>query len=164
MKYRFVHKSYLNLDELIDLYTAMETQRLTGAVFYDTISMDALSWVEYLEDQRCWLVRIENMIQETVGVFWLNGYMGRSAQIHFCVWRGQFKNSLDIGREGIEWLKKNKVVDSLYGVTPDSYTHVLKFLKKLGFQIKGKLPGACHLAHHKKYIPGVISVLDLNKE
>ena len=66
------------------------------------------------------------------------------------------KTSLGLGLDGLS-------IDALYGLTPKPYRHVTKLITDMGFELRGTLPQACYLARQKRYVPGVISVLDLTQ-
>ena len=99
-----------------------------------------------------------------VGFFWLNGYMGRTAQIHFAIFEECRQDSVQIGKAALAWLEELGWLHSVYGLTPATHRHVFPFIQAIGFQILGNIPGACWVERKNKYVDGVASVYDFRRQ
>ncbi|MCP4455809.1 MAG: hypothetical protein GY809_30490 [Planctomycetes bacterium] len=163
-QYYFNHKTYLSTAEIEELYHLVIDQGLEDILFYDRGITSVEDWMSFTS-QEAWLVQVKDGAggPSPVAMFWLTGFMGRSAQIHFCTFKAAGDDRLRVGLTSMEWLRRTGVLDSVYGCTPEPYRHAIKFIKKIGFELRGTLPGACHLAKYDKHVPGVVSVLDLSK-
>jgi hypothetical protein len=161
-KYKFIHQQYMSDMEVIALFQELEAQDMVGRLFYDGGIKDAAGWLQYMRGM-CWLVKVIEKGNGCVGVFWLNGFQGRTAQVHFTIWKHHADSQVIIGKAVVEWLASLKQFDSLFGCTPKPYRDVVKLIKEVGFGIVGELPGACFIDRYSKYVPGVISTLDLTK-
>ncbi len=161
-KYRFIHQQYLTDLEVVALFHELQNQDMVPRLFYDGGVTDDASWLEYMRGM-CWLVKVIERGNGCVGVFWLNGFQGRTAQIHFTIWKHHAESQVKVGTAVVEWLASLGQFDSLYGCTPKPYRDVVKLIKEVGFELQGDLPGACYIERYDKYVPGVVSTLDLTK-
>ena len=158
MRYIFEHAAHLPKDEVAQLYPLAKAHSRADIVFYDGVIRDWRSWVDFITDCKAWVVRVRNE-QGIVGFFWLNGYMGRTAMMHFCVFDSMpFEDAVELGRQSVAYVFKHTEMQSVYGCTPRIYRHVFPFIKALGFRILGEIPGACYIKRKDKYVPGVVSV------
>ncbi len=104
---------------------------------------------------------------EPVALAWLNNFSGRAAMVHFAVLQAGLPMKTAIGRFVVGFMLHGKTaeggycLDALYGMTPGSYVHVLRFIRRLGFRVQGTIPGAVALRNPQggeRFEPGVLSV------
>lgn len=158
MEFYFNHADHLAKDEIAAMYRNAKNAGVAESVFYDGEIENWGDFVGYMCHGN-WLVQVKNEHNEEVGFFWLNGFMGRTAMIHFCVYDLRGEDALELGRQTVEWVTtKTNAARVLYGITPKVYRHVFPFITGLGFEIVGELPEACFIARKNKYYPGVLSV------
>lgn len=160
--YQFTHKDHLSRDELAcSCYELLNDVTLCKTVFYDGKPTGLQGFLDRLKDW--WYVRVTNLQEVPVGVTWLNGYMGKSAQIHFAIFEDYRSEAVQIGKAAMQWLRDLGWLHSVYGITPATHRHVFPFIEALGFEIKGRLPGACWVERKQKHVDGVISVYDFGR-
>lgn len=158
----FHHKVHLTDEALKGVYaTIMAESALASALWYDGLPENYADWRARVVGQ--WLVLVTDEAMTPQGVFWLDGYMGRSAQIHFAIYEAARPKAGDIGRATLAWLGEQNWLQSVYGVTPATHRHVFPFLRALGFQILGRVAGACWIERKQQYVPGVVSAYDFRR-
>ena len=163
MDYIFTHKAYMADDELKWIYEAIcSDATLCKTLFYD--GAPGCLGVFLDRADQWWLTAVARPDDTTVGVFWLNGYQGRSAQIHFAIFEGHRAEAVQIGRATMDWLYEQEWLHSVYGLTPATHRHVFPFIEAIGFKIIGKLPGACWIERKQKHVAGVLSVYDFGRK
>lgn len=161
MTYTFWHKDHLSEQELITAYaTVMADRRLARTLWYDGLPTGPYTWLDRVKTQWFVLVRKASL---PVAFFWLNGFQGRSAQIHFCVYPGHIGEATEIGKATLDWLKRERWLHSLYGVTPVTHRHVIPFIERIGFKVLGKLPGACFIERLNKHVAAYVSCYDFGR-
>lgn len=161
MSYTFWHKDHLSEQDLLDAYAEVTSNAgLERMLWYDGVPAGPQSWVNRIKDQWFVLVRKASL---PVAFFWLNGYQGRSAQIHFCVYPEYHTSATDIGRAAIDWIGGQGWLHSLYGVTPVTHRHVIPFIESIGFKVLGKLPGACFIERLNKHVAAYVSCYDFGR-
>ena len=150
--------------EIAELYNLMEREGAAEFVLYEGGVTSWQTWVEYIVNSRCWLVRCTHPELGISGLWWLNGFIGRTAMIHFCALGPRtLKEKIDEGRQAMKWLQELGCIDSVYGLTPKPYRNVWPYMEGLGFEKQGALPGACYMSRFGRHVDGIISVLDLSK-
>lgn len=163
MDYIFTHRAYMADDELKWIYEAI----CSDATLWKTLWYDGAprSWSDWKNRSRdWWLASVAGPSDTTVGFFWLNGYQGRTAQIHFAVFEGHRDEAVQIGKATMQWLYELGWLYSVYGLTPCTHRHVFPLLGAIGFKIIGKIPGACWIERKQKYVDGVASVYDFRRQ
>lgn len=162
MRYSFTHKDHMADDELLALYEMIRADaRIWKYLWYDGAPRSWFDWKDRIE--KWWLASVIGPNDTTVGVFWLNGYQGRTAQIHFAIFEEHREQAVQIGKATMQWLSELGWLHSVYGITPATHRHVFPFITALGFEIKGRLPGACWVERKQKHVDGVISVYDFGR-
>jgi hypothetical protein len=161
--YQFDHKDSLTQGEIFDLYDLIKKD----AILWKTLWYDGPPDTPHLflgRIKEWWFVRVRTADNHTVGTFWLNGYMGRTAQIHFAIFEEHRANAVEIGKATLQWLESLGWLHSVYGLTPVTHRHVFPFIGAIGFQILGKIPGSCWIERKEKFIAGVVSVYDFGRK
>lgn len=162
---RFEHIKYFEDEEhdVKELYDIVEQSGMASALFYNGCINSADDFYREVKNLEWDLIRVRDEHGEIITIVWLNAYMGRSAMIHFCSFCS-LKESIDIGKQVMMYLKDWGHLDSVYGVTPKHYRHVFPMLDGIGFKTKlAELPGACYLDKKGRHVPGLVSIFDLRK-
>jgi hypothetical protein len=159
-EYYFMHKDHMSDAEIVDLYYGILSDGFGDILFYSGGTQNPDDWLDFVKLSTTWLVRVTHKSGQPVGLFWLNGFQGHTAQMHFAVRRG-WPDKLGAGRASVGWVAEKTELESLYGCTPKPFKHAIVYAKKVGFVMGHELPGACYIAKKDKYVPGVTSVLDL---
>ena len=159
------------------LWDRTRQEGLHDTVFYDGGVTCARDFVQLVAPGRAWLYRIDRVggvagvggvdVPDTVAYCWCNGFMGRIACIHFCIFRDGWAESVAIGRMATQFLLESvgqdgdPLLHSLVGVTPAPYRHALALVDALGFRRVGRIPGAAVLVRRggRRVVDGVVSVL-----
>lgn len=163
MSYVFEHKDHLSKEQLEGSYHAIRNDvTLCKALWYDGKPSGLQGFMDNIKNW--WYVRVTNPGKVPVGVFWLNGYQGRTAQIHFAVFEEFRRESVEIGRATMRWLEELGWLHSVYGLTPATHRHVFPFIEAIGFKILGRVPGACWIERKQKHVAGVLSVYDFGRK
>jgi len=163
MEYNFKHNRDMTEGELGHLFVRCEFEELVGVVFYDGHIKNYNDWVSFVYSQPIVVVKVEDPDHTLMGFWWLNGFYGKTAMLHFCWFGKDLEAKKEMTTASLRWLAKKKVFRSLYGITPKPYRHVLKFMKELGWELRGPVGGACYIARKDRYVDGIISVMDLTK-
>lgn len=97
------------------------------------------------------------------GLTWVNGFEGKSARNHFCVFSDFWGQSLELGKAGMKFLTHLKtgngpyLFDVLIGRIPEWNTHAIDFAIKCGCKrLSDSLPNAIWNAKTKRSEPAVI--------
>jgi hypothetical protein len=163
----WTHAKNLTDEQIKALFDSAEHHKRTEWLFYDDGILTADEWLSFVKNTkislRCWLVQLELTDRGVVGFFWLNGFQGTTAQIHFCTWDMTHNEAVLCANLSLKWLKDNNIVRSLYGLTPAPFKHVVGFLQEVGFQVIGELSGACFIAKDKQYHTGIISTYNFKE-
>jgi hypothetical protein len=163
MSYAFTHKDHLTDDQLWALCKrTLDDVTLRKTLWYDGAPSDRPSWFDRI--RLWWLAVVTGPDDTTVGVFWLNGYAGRTAQIHFAIFEPYRVEAVQIGKATMQWLYELGWLHSVYGLTPATHRHVFPFIEAIGFKILGKIPGACWVDRKQKHVDGVLSVYDFGRQ
>lgn len=153
----FTHKDYMTPEELVALYESVKARPLLmRTVWYEGQLAGPQTWLNWTKSM--WLVRVDYDNGETGGFFWLDAFCGRTARIHFAIYDEYQQDAMTLGHAVMNWLQEYGWLYSVYGVTPVVYRHVIPFIEALGFQILGKVPGACFMERKNKHIDAVVSV------
>ena len=162
MSYVFTHRDYMSREELLALYDRIEADvTLCKTLWYDG---EPGLFSHFMERIRTWWLAAVSADDQTVGMFWLNGYQGRTAQIHFAIFEEHRTWAVEIGSATMQWLTDLNWLQSVYGLTPATHRHVFPFIEALGFKIMGKVPGACWIERKQKHVDGVASVYDFRRQ
>ena len=163
MSYVFTHKDHMRDEDLYALHDKISADAtLCKSLWYDGAPVSWFDWKDRIRDW--WLASVTGPNDTIVGVFWLNGYQGRTAQIHFAIFEEHRERAVQIGKATMEWLSELGWLHSVYGLTPVTHRHVFPFIEALGFKIMGKVPGACWIERKQKHVAGVLSVYDFGRK
>lgn len=136
--------------DLAGLFDKMERDGTVSSVFYGGEVCSRQEFVEYFQaaDNRLWVVLDDDDNSITSGYFWVNTFEGRSARIHFCLFREAWRKrkTQRIALTGIEtllWTKTGDgdyLFDCLIGVTPKKNRTACRFIKSIGAVEAGVVP------------------------
>lgn len=166
----------LDEEDVRQLWERTRQEGLHETVFYDGGVTCASDFVQLVAPGRAWLYRIDRCgcaagvwgtVSDTVAYCWCNGFMGRVACIHFCIFRDGWAESVAIGHMATQFLLQcveqdgAPLLHALVGVTPAPYRHALALVDALGFRRVGRIPGAAVLVRRggRRVVDGVVSVL-----
>jgi hypothetical protein len=135
----------LDAEAMRGLYDRMEAQGLARSVFAPGAvhgREDFLALCREPGAAACAMGRGD----ETLALVWLNGFEGRAANLHFCVFREGWPESVAIGRFTLDALLNSRgpgrtpPLDLLLGATPASNRAARLYVRKVGFKVLGFIP------------------------
>lgn len=101
---------------------------------------------------------------EPVGFFWLNGFEGRMARVHFCLFKRVWgPGSMILGRKILDYSLNLRgangeyLLDVLLGVTPEKNRLACRFAKRSGMTPLGVLPAGAFNARQGCSGPALVS-------
>ncbi|MCP4127761.1 MAG: hypothetical protein GY753_11940 [Gammaproteobacteria bacterium] len=159
--FTFTHKSHMSLARLGKLYDKAVDNGYEDYLFYDGGIASLQDWLEYHTGGMNWFCEVREVQGRSAGMFWLNGFQGRAAQVHFAAWR-DYEKRIEATRAAMVWLHSLGNISTLYGCTPKHFKHVIEYIQAVGFRKIGEIPHACYIVKKDAYVPGVITVLNLN--
>lgn len=183
----------LTEDALTLLWYQLVDEGSADAMFYDGGVRCVGDFVAFMQapDVFCYVVyasganvgaAVENTVGDTVkmpgnagtplALAWLNNFSGKAAMMHFSLFKSALSRKEALGRFVLGFLLHARVgdaycLDALYGMTPKPYAHVLRYIRRIGFQVQGTIPGAVRMIPNSykegrgdsvTYVDGVISV------
>lgn len=138
--------SNLDEDTLSALWFRLEAESLTAQLFHDGRTQNLADFLAFMtaDNVFCYTVFSD---ENPVAFCWLNNFSGKAAMIHFAVFRSGIPSKQTIGRYVVEHLLLAKqgeeyCFDALYGLTPATYRHVIRFIRQIGFRTLGVIPSA----------------------
>lgn len=155
-------------DMLAALWFRLVEEGIADSLFYDGGVRGVGDFTDFMAASSVYCYAVYDG-EAPLALTWLNNFAGRTAMMHFAVFKAGLGMKSVLGRYVVQFLLHGKdaeggyCLDSLYGLTPQSYVHVLRFIRRLGFRQLGVLPGAVCLCCHEnaagaRHVGGVISV------
>lgn len=142
------------------IFYKMQDQGLDTVVFYGMKKPTINDWLNNADFPNAWTIAVYTPDGELCAASWVNGFMGKSAWIHFVVFEEYREHMVYIGKKVVARFFDTKQFDSLCGLTPSVYRHALNYIQKLGFSISGlKAKSACYIERKNRYVDGVFSTL-----
>ena len=157
----------LTEERLAELWFRLSDEGLVESLFHDGGVRNVGEFIAFMESGKvyCYAVYLEGV---AVAFTWLNNFAGRAAMIHFAVLAAGRGVKAEVGRFVVRFLLHgrdsggNYCLDALYGLTPEPYAHVLRFIRRLGFRRMGSIPGAVVIRKMEdeppRYVGGIVSV------
>lgn len=101
------------------------------------------------------------------GIVWLNGFMGASAQIHFCMFKAIWgTRTVEAGKKAVNYFFGLTKPDGeplfkvLLGLTPAEYRVAIRFIKEVGVTVLGTIPHFLYHYFEKRTMGAVVSYLE----
>lgn len=134
MEYNFTHQEYLSDFQVMDLYDQMVSEGLYDKVFYADQHPTAELFLDYIR-AFCWMASVRDEEDESVGVFWLDGFSGKVAFLHYWVFKIGWGQAKRLPQAVVQWITDNTdgCITGLLGKTPSSNRLALRYLGRAGF-------------------------------
>ncbi|MFV0347296.1 MAG: hypothetical protein ACK5JO_01830 [Halodesulfovibrio sp.] len=157
----------LTEDRLAELWFRLSDEGLVEALFHDGGVRNVGEFMAFMESEKvyCYAVYREGA---PIAFTWLNNFAGRAAMIHFAVLAAGRGVKTEVGRFVVRFLLHGKdsggnyCLEALYGLTPEPYAHVLRYIRRLGFRKMGSIPGSVVMRKTEDdspvYVGGIVSV------
>ncbi|BBD08757.1 hypothetical protein [Desulfovibrio ferrophilus] len=138
----------LGTDGLCPLWEQLEREGSARSLFYDGSMNTAEDFARFAQAPQRLLYAV--FVSGTpAALFWLDGWSGRAAFIHFVVFRRAYGSTARvIGRYVTGWLLRAKrkgglpLVQTLIGLTPETNPLAIRFVRDIGFRVLGRIPHA----------------------
>lgn len=91
-----------------------------------------------------------------LGYLLLRDFEARTARLHFCLLRSARAHGPDYARRAFSMAFGSGRLDSIYGIFPAAYRHVLPLARLLGGTRLGEIPGAAWDNIRNRPVPGVV--------
>ena len=152
-------------DDILNLvWDKMEKDGILRHLFYDGSNKTREEFFEFM-GRRNTLPFTLFKEAELIGFFWLNSFVGRTAQIHFTAFRnsmGTRRNATHFGTKCIQYCLSLKddngfFIDTVVGVTPVSNTLARRFNEKAGMIKIGLIPNYCIMHYEGRIEDGVLT-------
>lgn len=145
-------------EKMVRLWDALEAEGKVPFLFYDGETRDRQDYIEFMSspDVYAYAVYDKATGQIPVATYFLNGFIGRSAQMHFCYLDAGIEDRYALGIETCNFLLRSGGISALIGITPKPFRHAWKFALAVGFRRMGVLPAACRVKD--RYVDAVITL------
>ncbi|MBU1002383.1 MAG: hypothetical protein KKE73_07650 [Proteobacteria bacterium] len=154
----------LGAEGLGSLWRQLGREGMQRTLFYDGGVASSQEFTRFASDPARLFYAVV-VDQSPVALFWLDGWSGQAAFIHFAVFRrAQGQAARIIGRYVTGWLLRAEregggpLVRTLIGLTPDTHPLAVRFVRDLGFRILGRVPQVLSLADGRT-VAAIVSTL-----
>lgn len=130
------------------VYNQIIAEKLEKLVFYDIENFTLERFERFVRSHKGWFYVIRNEAGLLLGFVCMSHIENRTCRIHFCSFRACRPYLITGGKQVLDWLVPEGF-DCVIGWLPEWNTSAIKYLKRLGFYIVGRIPGAvgcCHRA------------------
>ncbi len=159
----------LSRNRLATLWRRLVAEQIAPRLFYDGGVRSEEAFIQFMtaQDVYCYAAYVRG---NPVALTWLNNFSGRAAMIHFAIFSAGLSFKTEVGRHVVHFLLHARhegeyCLDTLYGLTPKPYAHVLRFIRRVGFRVQGEVPSAVPLRvrgpegmSFTRHVGGVLSV------
>lgn len=137
-------------DRMFRVWERMEAEGKQRWLFYDGQVRDALDYIEFMSMPNVYAYLVCDHDWETpLATYFVNGFMGRAAKMHFAYFDAGLSRRYAIGIETCNFLLKSGELSCLIGMTPKPFKHAWNFATSVGFVHKAVIPSVCFLAYAK---------------
>jgi len=158
-KYQFTHAT--DSADLEQLYKLAVDYQVAERAFYDGGVQGVDDFLDLMDFAHCFQVWLDG---ELVGFTWLNGWRGKTAEAHVCLFPTAGEHSVALGREYLRQVLHGKLADgsyyrdSVYGLTPATHRHAAIYARKIGFKKLGIVTSGATVAGEPTDL--IVSVAD----
>ncbi len=144
-------------DVLAGLWAEMQMNGKIEATFWDGSIKTVQEFVAYMKSNLNFVTLVVDLDkQKIVALFWLNNFQHGTAHAHFCFTDHYVPGAAEMVTT---YWKSFKIDRVFIGITPESYTPVVKLMGKLGFQMVGTIPDYCDMVYRERREGAVIAYL-----
>ena len=143
------------IEVIIGAWKTMADMDRVKATFYDGSIENAGEFIEFMQDPTILPALIVD--RDDIRLYllaWLSNISNGTAQGHFCYLD---KYRKEIAQKMLDYWRGIPLLRVIVGITPESYTLVLKIIERTGFKIVGTIPEACYMHYHDRTEGGVLS-------
>ncbi len=95
-------------------------------------------------------------VRQIRAMAWISPWQGRVWTFDFTVFRAHFTEAAAMSRGALQWIFSHLPCDSVLGISAQSNRHAWRLAQAAGFEVLGKVPGACYKARNYSYEDGVL--------
>ena len=130
---------------LLNIWEGLIDNKRHEMLFYDGTVKTGWEWLQYTKSPHQFVTFVVNEKErEFIGMGWLSNIQQGTAEAHFCFFKKYISGA---GEMVIGFWNERMSLNLIYGYTPESYTTVLKLLKKWGFKQLGIMPNYCNMVY-----------------
>lgn len=146
---------------LQNIWRRLCNENKAAKVFYSGHVKNEDDWMKFVKRPSNYVVFvIDTKKLQPVAAGWLNNITDHVALSHFFV-LGSYRRKM--GELVIQYWKTLSNPLVFMGYTPEPYDKAIKLAKILGYKTVGTVPNYCHLIYENKYVPAVVSYLDIRR-
>ena len=134
-------------DAIKGLYRIMDRDRSVRRVWYTGAVKNEDDFLATAKNPNTHMILMTTEEPRPIGIVWLNNVAGKSAQIHFVMFREFWGNlTIEAGKLAVDYFMGIKdregepIFDVLMGVTPGKYGMVINYIKEVGVTVIGTIP------------------------
>lgn len=143
------------------VFAQLQSEGLAKVLLYDQEPTLA-AWLVLTSPQTAWFGLVFLGDNPAPAGLWLfNGFSGKSAFVHFAIFRGYEAEAVRLCRYVARWALKSGKLTAILGLTPSVYRHALAVARATGFKEQCRVPDACYIRRCDRYVPGVVNMLTL---
>ena len=145
---------------MVKLWDQLEVEGWLPFLFYDGQTRDRQDYIEFMSspDVYSYVVYDPHDHENPLATYFVNGFTGRAAELHYCFLNAGLPHKQAIGIETTNFLLRSGGLSALIGITPKPFRHAWKFALEVGFRKVGILPSACYLKTSGRYVDAVVSL------
>lgn len=128
-------------DRVLGFFQGLKDEGTFSTVFYDgTVKTPRAALAMMRNDHNAPVFFSRN--GDLIAVGWLNGVSGDYAFAHFAFRRAAWgKTTVQTGLLCMAyWMHYFPFLNTVIGLTPETYTHALSFVRRIGFKPAGQIP------------------------
>lgn len=95
-----------------------------------------------------------------LGFFYLDGFEGATARLHFCFFEAGRKDRHALGHQVMEMCFKQFHLKALIGVVPSIYSGACDYAREVGGREVGRIPGMCWFERLRRNVGAVMFVFE----
>lgn len=142
-------------------WQAIQAEGLETLILWHRLRPTVLDWLDNVNPMHCVLFNAWDATSgEYIGALWVSPILERAGCLHFFI-RAPFRTEgVELARTAIAEVVKRLNLSCVWGFTPAPYRHVFGMLRAVGFEILGRIPGACRMpseSRPERYVDGVFT-------
>lgn len=132
--------------ELIAIYNKLVAEKLDIILFSTEAEMSPDRFVSIMKSDGTLLLLAEDSENNIAGILWLNRFEGKSARMHFCIfknWWGKSSEIMQLFREHVFSLVDSfglPIFNTVVGYIPSVNTHAIRCALRDGCKLCGVIP------------------------
>ena len=153
------HPATYTRDRMKTMWDALADEGKIPWLFYDGGVRDALDYIDFMTSPDVFAYAVYDQTGETpLCAYWVDGFMGRAAKMHFAFLDAGLPHMQRIGVETCNFLLRQGGLSCLIGLTPKPFRHAWQYALSVGFVRKTIIPGGCYLNQWGRFVDAVATL------